>query len=369
MKQIRFVILFIVYFCLTGVGPEPAGDRPPHNVIILIGDGMGKEQIKAARYYLGAAALSFEDTPYAASVITRSADDIVTDSAAAATAIATGHKVNNGVLSVAIPGNGKDLETILEYFAGRGKSTGLVTTTSITHATPAAFGAHVPARAGEKEVVRDYLKQTRPNILFGGGAHGMNRAAASAEGYTVISNRDELLALMKDARLGYYSGQFGNSHLPYEADGLGSLPHLREMTAAALKILSQDPDGFFLLVEGGRIDHAAHDHNIQRLVPEVIEFSETISLVLQQAAAMKDTLVIITADHETGGLQVTADRGRGRLPDVVWTAQAHTGVNVPLFAFGYGAAAFHGQIDNADIAALIKAAGYVEEQRTALPVN
>jgi alkaline phosphatase len=263
----------------------------PRNVILFIGDGMGFEHVKAAGMYANGVdgSLSFEVFPYQGEMTTFSADSSITDSAAAATAMATGFKVNNGVVSMAYPGDGSELETLLEYFKNRGKSTGLVTTTYITHATPAAFGAHEPDRANLSEIGIDYLNQTRPNVLFGGGANGMSSVSAEQAGYTVVSDRSEM-ELLDTENITFVYGQFGNTNLPYEYEGLGPLPHLSEMTSTTLEILDNDPDGFFLMVEGGRIDHAGHANDIARNVFETVEFSNAVEKAIDWAQKRTDTL-------------------------------------------------------------------------------
>ncbi|MCC6932851.1 MAG: alkaline phosphatase [Deltaproteobacteria bacterium] len=189
---------------------------------------------------------SFENFPYQASVTTYSANSAITDSAAAATAIASGRKVNNGVVAMAIPGDGADLESLQEYFQLRGKSVGIVTSTDISDATPAAFAAHETSRNNYAQIVTDYLDQTRPDIIFGGAGNGMTTLAAQAAGYTVVTDRMELQALNTETAASI-SGQFGIGNLPYEYDGLGTLPHLQEMVYSALRILDNNPNGFFLL--------------------------------------------------------------------------------------------------------------------------
>jgi alkaline phosphatase len=272
---------------------------------------MGFEQIRAAGIYANGVdgTLSFEAFPHQAELTTYSASSSITDSAAAMTAIATGFKVNNGVISIAYPGDGSELETLLEYFRDIGKSTGLVTTTYITHATPACFGAHEANRASLLEIATDYLNQTRPNVLFGGGDNGISISSAEHAGYTVVTDRAEMQSLDPD-NITMVSGQFGNTHLPYEYDGLGSLPHLSEMTLKALEILGNNPDGFFLMVEGGRIDHAGHANDTVRNVIETVEFSNAVEVAVDWAQEHLDTLIIVTADHETGGLTVLQNNGR-----------------------------------------------------------
>ncbi|MDE0043079.1 MAG: alkaline phosphatase [Candidatus Poribacteria bacterium] len=320
------------------------------NVIFCIGDGMGFEKVKAAGMYAHGAAgtLSFEAFPYQGEVTTHSADSSMTDSAAAATALATGFKVNNGVLSTALPGDGRELYTLLEHFRDQDKSTGLVSTTFITHATPAAFGAHNPSRGNLEEIAGDYLNYTRPNVLLGGGGNGMSAATAEAADYTVITDQQGLLTL-DTKNLSRVSGQFGDTNLPYEYDGLGDLPHLSEMAATALDILARNPIGFFLMIEGGRIDHAGHSNDIERNVCETIEFSKTLRVVMDWSQGRNDTLIIVTADHETGGLQVLENNGAGNFPTVSWTTEGHTSTNVPVYGWGPNAERIGGLMDNTDL--------------------
>jgi alkaline phosphatase len=341
----RFAVLVVAVCAL--IVPEVALSAEPKNVIICIGDGMGSEHVKAARYYNGGE-LSFETLPYQGLQTTYSADNAVTESAASATSLATGVKVNNNVVSMAYPGDGADLETVLEYYRDRGRRTGLVTTTYVTEFTPGAFGAHVPYRYDSLGIAYDYLHQSRPNVLFGGGGHGMTSWGAEQAGYTVVTDAAELLALDADAET-YVSGQFGISHMPAELDGVGSLPHLSEMTQVALDILDNDPDGFFMMMEGGRIDHAGHANLIEHDVFETLEFANSVQVVMDWAAGRTDTLVIVAADHETGGLTVEADNGAGNFPTVTWSTTDHTAADVPIYTWGLNARTVSGVMDNTEV--------------------
>lgn len=345
----------------------------PKNVILLVGDGMGPQQIKAAGLFAHgkAGSLFMETLPHRAEVVTCPFYTIpasakspatwpaeVTDSAAAATAMATGHKVDNGVLSVAIPGDGKPFETVLKMMADQGKMTGLVTSSYLTDATPAAFASHVKNRGGQIEVIAGYLGQYKPNLLMGGAATDKKATfdAAQAAGYTVVKNREELKAL-KAAPGAHVLGLFGTGPMCYEYDyatkaknDYDTLPHLSEMATAALDILAAEPKGFFAMIEGGCIDKACHANNLPRAIAETIEFDKTIKIVMDWAAKRNDTLVLIVADHETGGLQVTKDNGEGKLPGVKWTTgSSHSGANVILFAAGPGSEKVAGTLDNTDI--------------------
>ncbi|MEW6774820.1 MAG: alkaline phosphatase [Bdellovibrionota bacterium] len=316
-------------------------------MILFIGDGMGEVQVEAGAYFAGRR-LSFENFPSEGRLATFSANSLVTDSAASATAMATGEKVGNRVLALRIPGNGEPLPTLLEIFQTKGKLTGLVTTTFITHATPAAFAAHEPDRELYEAIFQDFL-ETSPTLFLGGAGteSAVTSTGALAAGYAVVTTRDELLALPLETVKIW--GQFGEGHMPYEADGLGNLPHLSEMTLAAISRLASGPDGFFLMVEGGRIDHAGHDNDEGRLVREVTEFSNAVQVAENWAAGRTDTLLLVTADHETGGLEVLLDKGAGNVPEVSWSTTGHTGDPVPLYAWGQNAELVSGTLDNTDV--------------------
>ena len=334
--------------------------RSPKNVIFCIGDGMGFEAVKAAGYYAYGETghLSYEMFPYQAEMRTYAANTPMTDSAAAATAMATGHKVNNGVISMELPGSGVPLKTILEIFKAEGKLVGLVSTTYITHATPAAFAAHNPNRNNLSDIAHDYLHLTRPNILFGGGGNGLSEKDAQDAGYTVVTDREGLFDLNTDAEM-HISGQFGDTNIPYMFDGTNDLPYLSEMVSVALNLLSNAKDGFFLLVEGGRIDHAGHSNDIERNILETIEFSKTVRTIFDRVSHRNDTLILVTADHETGGLQVHKNNGQGCVPEISWSTGGHTVSNVPLYAWGVNADRISGLMNNTD---LVKVAGYPPNQ-------
>lgn len=339
------------------------------NVIIMIGDGMGYEQVKGARYYAGQP-LAFESMPYQGVMQTASASSIgreddaefFTDSAAAATAMATGIKVANNVISLEEPGDRHELETILEFMQKQQKSVGLVTTTFMTHATPAGFGAHELQRSSYDEIGQDYFTQTKPNVLFGGGGNGVTPAMATDAGYTVVETKAALMDYVANAsgKPGYISAQFGLDHLPYMsewADKGTTYPTLSEMSTAALDILDNDESGFLLMIEGGRIDHAGHGNDLQNNVLETVEFSNTAQAVLNWAQGRDDTLIILTADHECGGLTITQDNGAGEIPEGTWTTGNHTNVNVPIYSWGVNGDLINGvTVDNTDVYHIIRAA-------------
>ncbi|MBN2323971.1 MAG: alkaline phosphatase [Spirochaetes bacterium] len=325
----------------------------PKNVILCIGDGMGFEQVKAAGIFENGTegSLSFESFEYQNDMTTFSASSAITDSAASATAMATGHKVNNGVLSIEIPGDGSELETLVEFLSQRGKRSGLVTTTHITNATPAAFGSHEQSRTYYEAIALDYVGSSKPNVLFGGGGFGITTEMTNSAGYHTVTDKADFLATDPTGSI-YYSAQFGTENMPYMYDytpGTYPYPELSEMTEKALAILDQDPDGFFLLVEGGRIDHACHDNNIEYAIYETIEFEDAVDRVLEWMEGRSDTVLIITADHETGGLSVTSNNGQGEFPTVTWSTGYHTGVEVPVYLSGSDENIVFGDFDNTHI--------------------
>ena len=321
---------------------------PIRNVILCIGDGMGPGQVAAAHCFAGTN-LVFETFPFQSLATTVSAEGEVTDSAAAATALSTGYKVYNGVVCLALPGSGRELETMVETFKKLDKGTGLVTTSYLTDATPAGFGAHAYNRYADEAVIAyDYLWRTRPNVLFGGGSYELDMGEVLAAGYEVATDAASLLAL-RGSRAEHVAGLFGYGPLPFVYDGLYDLPSLSQMTEVALGILGRDPDGFFLMVEGGLIDHACHGNDVERCVTETLAFNEAVKSAAAWAANRTDTLVIVTADHETGGLAVVTDNGAGVLPEVSWETGEHTAAPVAIYAWGVNAALVTNVVDNTQV--------------------
>lgn len=311
--------------CAAAAAADPAA-----NVILFIGDGMGPEHVAAARCFKGAP-LCFEEFPQSALVDTDSLDGL-TDSSAGATAIATGTRVSMWTYGERVS---SPLPTILEYFRANGRRTGLATTDYLTAATPAAFATHAYDRDDTAQIAEDHLRLTRPNVLLGGGGYDLDPESAWAAGYDVVTNAAEL-AEVDPAATPFLCGQFGPGQMAYEYDGIGDQPHLRDMTAAALAVLEQEPAGFFLMVEGANGDHASHNWDLDRMVPEILELDAAVQTAVDWANARTDTLIVVTADHETGGLTVTADNGEGVLPDVEWTDTWHTQTPVGCWAWGPG---------------------------------
>lgn len=354
MKQIKLLVLLLLLLSSCKNFSNRIPELPSlctRNVILIIADGMGPEQVKAAGYYgFGeSGSLSFENFPSKSKMTTYSQNLFITDSAASATAMATGEKVFNGVLSMDIPGSRNNLKTVLEIAAENGMSTGLVSTAFMTHATPAAFAAHTESRSNYEEIGKQYLNLSRPNILFGGGHESLTKTAAQDAGYEIVSDARGLKSLV-DPGPGYYMGAFGDGHMPYMYDGPGDLPELSDMALKALDILEENDKGFFLMIESGRIDHAGHANDLIRNIYEVLELSDTVEKILEWADNRRDTLIIVSADHETGALSVLKNNGTAVLPDVKWGSRGHSYRKVPVYLWGDRAEELAYKIkDNTDI--------------------
>ncbi|MGG4555245.1 alkaline phosphatase [Paenibacillus humicus] len=299
------------------------------NLIVLIGDGMGPAQVSAARYFQqyenNVKSLNLD--PYYVGQATTYADrgedggqivsGIVTDSASAGTAFATGNKTYNAAISVSNEDVSRPFASVLEAAELNGKSTGLVTTARITHATPAVYASHVRNRDNENAIASQYL-DSGIDVLFGGGESFFltkeekgKRSDKNllpefeAKGYKVVKTGQNLGKLSaKDSKV---LGLFGSSHVAYVPDRTAEVPSLAEMTSKALEILSANENGFAIMIEGGRIDHAGHANDLPTMVQEVIDFDEAFKVAIEFAKKDGNTSVVVTADHETGGLSLSRD--------------------------------------------------------------
>lgn len=332
------------------------------NVIIFIGDGMGTEHIKAGGMLAngGAGTLSFESFPHQSSLTTSNSLNGITDSAAGATAIATGVKVINTVVSLAT--DGTPLTTLLELHKADGKSTGLVTTSYMEDASPAAFGAHELSRANYDDIVDDYLTGSRPNVLFGGGGIFFSPLTAAAAGYKTVTDLSTMQSLDTETT-SHIAGAFGFGEIAplgsYNYDE--TLPSLAEMTTTALKVLDNDSDGLFLFVEHEGSDTHSHNNNTtgspEAAIRSVVELSDAVQAAVDWAANHPNTIILVTSDHETGGLTVTEETPvAGQMPATSWLQTSHTSNQVPVYAMGIEAGQVALLQENTDIFHVLKPA-------------
>jgi alkaline phosphatase len=328
---------------------ETVGPRA-QSIVVLHCDGCGFEQILATRMYLNGntAPLLFERFPAHAQVVTTAAFDTVTDSAAAATAMATGHKVDWGVVSMEIPGDGSPLPTVLEWHQKLGRSTGLVTNwTAIDDASPAAYGAHASSRWDRMAIGTGLLSRasgSHPNVLMGRAGAYVTADAASQEGYAVATDARALRAVDPE-RTRFLAGLFADD----------ASPTLPERASAALDIVSRNPKGFFLFVETEGTDEGGHANDLDTVIARMVEFLDTVQTVLVWAERRPHTLIVVLSDHETGGLTVTETRPKaGVVPAHAYAATGHTAANVFLFALGPGSETASGVLDNTAVFPLLK---------------
>jgi len=312
---------------LAGCGSlEIRGDEgeEARSVIFLVADGMNTGTWTLADYYLQHRSKQRTEWVqlYQQNAVTRalmetcSANSRVTDSAAAASAWSTGVRIDNGAINFAP--DGSELEPIHRRVQQSGRSTGLVTTTRVTHATPAAFAANVKVRGEEDTIARQYLER-EVDVLLGGGeknfsaltrADGVDlKQQYQAAGYQLLQSRDQLLN-MGEERAKRLLGLFWPSHLPYSIDRnqqpeiAQQVPTLAEMMRRALSTLEQNRHGFLLQVEGGRVDHGGHGNDVGAIVHDQLAFDECIAVAREYSQQHPETLVIVTTDHGCGGCQL-----------------------------------------------------------------
>jgi alkaline phosphatase len=299
----------------------------------MIADGFGPAGLTMARDAQGRPLAL--DGIVTGLVHTASADSRITDSAAGATAFAAGVRTNNG--AIAVDTAGLPVATILEAAQDRGMATGLVATSSITHATPASFAAHVHSRSEEVKIAGQ-LVNSAVDLLLGGGRQffvpspdGRREdgrdliAEAHLAGYQVVADRDEMFAVDSVPILGLFS----ESHMPYEIDRRDDKqPSLSDMTRHAIRLLSEDPAGFLLVIEGSRIDHAAHVNDAAAMLAEILAYDEALRHVLEFANTDGSTLVVSVADHETGGMTLGRDGVYSWSPEILSQVKRSSGAIV-----------------------------------------
>ncbi|MGW8208322.1 MAG: alkaline phosphatase [Syntrophobacteria bacterium] len=389
LSALLFLSLLLILASFTAKKEYQIKSGPPSaakNIIFMVPDGMGLANVTAARIFKHGSEgenLYLETLSTIGYQRTHSADSSVTDSAAAASAWASGDKFRNGEISCHDDDQDGKCEstpgpTILETAKDKGKSTGLVVTSTVTHATPAAFGTHVSSRYCENEIARQYIQVTEVDVILGGGLNHFNStdtqadkcgtfgnfiADAENKGYDVVYTGKELdSAVAKGSKkiLGLFTLKGKTPELfrvnPAEYYSKEE-PTLPQMTAAALKVLEKDEDGFFLLVEGSQIDWANHRNDVAYQVGETLAFDHAVQRVLdwinEKPSRRQHTLLIIVPDHETGGFAINDTSGGkyqpGDLVHGAWATTDHTAGDVLIWSQGPGSEYLGRAVDNTDI--------------------
>jgi len=351
-KSFAIIIVSILILCSFGFpGSYAYKKRNAKNIILLIGDGMGVSHIYAA-ITANHGHLNIEKCKNTGFIKTYSASHYITDSGASATAMSTGKKTYNGACGV----NADSLpeETILEIAEEHGLSTGLVATSSITHATPAAFIAHQKWRSMYEEIAADFLKTDIDVFIGGGRDHFIKRndgvdlvLKLKEKGYKVLFEMDSVIKVDS----GKLAGLVADMHLPPYRDRkkIRREDMLPDATQSAINILSKNENGFFLMIEGSQIDWAGHANKTEYVIAEMLDFDRAVGKALDFAEKEGNTLVIITADHETGGMGINDGNFSEGTVNAGYTTKSHTGVMVPVFAYGPGSEEFRGIYENTDI--------------------
>ena len=342
--------------------PPPSGPQvelaKPRNVIFLIGDGMGLPQITGAMYMNNNISV-FERFKNIGFHKSGASDNLVTDSAAGATALASGVKTYNG--AVGVNPRKESVPTLLEMAEQKQMATGLVASSSITHATPAAFIAHVAGREEVEAIAADFL-DTPVDLFIGGGMDYFSRRKTddrdivtelTAKGYRITNFIDQdiqQLDITTDKNIGYFTANTEPLPVTQGRD------YLLPATNKAIEFLDErSPNGFFLMIEGSQIDWGGHANDANYVVKEMHDFENIVAAALDFAARDQSTLIVVTGDHETGGFAVQPG---SKLNDiqVAFTTKSHTALMIPVFAAGPGAEAFRGIYENTAIFDKIKAA-------------
>ncbi len=323
----------------------------PKNIIFLIGDGMATAQVSAHIYWSGIGKSIFEQFPVVGFHKSHASDYLVTDSAAGATAFACGEKTKVGAIGV-LPPDERPCKTILEELDAQGMATGMVTTCTATHATPASFISHLELRALTEEIAAEYLK-TNFDCLIAGGEQLFNQR------YDKINLLDSLRAKGYVVRRGTnfrklpLDGSKPFVHFTHEMEpptASGGRTYLPPATKLACEFLQKRSDkGFFLMVEGSQIDWACHTNDKSWLKAEMADFDLTIREALRFAMQNGETLVVVTGDHECGGLALASQGNSKKYFTPTFSTLVHSATMVPVYAFGPGASLFSGVYENTEI--------------------
>lgn len=355
MRKTGLLVLLTSAFMMTYAGNESAGDSKPRNIIFLIGDGMGLSSVTTTFYY-GDQQSVFSHFQEIGLIRTSSATHKVTDSAASGTAMSSGTKTYNG--AIGLDTTGLPVKNITEVVSELGWNTGVVATSTISHATPASFYAHARSRSME-ELISSQLLVSEIDFFAGGGINTFTQRQDSLDLISIGADRGFVIDTTALAAPGTldptrkYGFLLAPGGMPSMPDGRGDF--LPEATTLAIDHLSGNDKGFFLMVEGSQIDWAGHANNTIYLVEEMLDFEKTIEAALDFARKDGNTLVVVTADHETGGVSLSAkhdpETGRDDYAEIgiTYATGGHSATLLPVFAFGPGAEEFKGIYENTEL--------------------
>lgn len=347
--KLSSVLFFLVGGCISGLTAQDSlktvsnpPKKTPKNVILMIGDGTGLAQWYAAQstqkdnlqVFQMAQAIGFSKTS--------SSSSFITDSGAGATAISIGEKTFNKAIGV--KKDSTSAFTLSEILHVEGYSTGVIATCGLTHATPASFYAHQPSRYMEREIAQDFYGGFI-DVAAGGDYTLFDTARLKKAGYSCYNYQKIKGSDIKDNRYVLFYDTV--KEVKKFADGRG--PFLRNATMKAIESLSSNQKGFFLMVEGSQIDWGGHDNDLNYVITETLDFDTTIGMVANWAKINGETLVIVTADHETGGLSLTGYDKVNKHTEGSFSTKEHTAIAVPVFAFGPGSEEFIGVYENNEI--------------------
>ena len=346
--KIKFKIYFLVILPIFLVGEvHSKTSGKPKSIILFIGDGMGVAQVTTA--IMNNVGSNFMRFTNGGLILTASTNSWITDSAASATAISTG--VNTYNKAIGVDADQNNLKLLVDYASEAGKSFGIITTSSITHATPAAFYSNNLWRNEEYDIALQ-LSESEVDVIIGGGFKYFlpeNENGKRKDGrnllnemkdrkFSVVFDMEDLMSLDK--------GKTDKvvALLAYDAIDKEKNPSqkLADMTAAAIQILNKNENGFFLMVEGAQIDWKAHDNEYDKMLFQLEDFNEALGVALDYAETDNELLILVTADHETGGLTLLQGWAKSMEFKEQWSTNGHSGSMVPLLATGAGSERFGG---------------------------
>lgn len=338
-RKQQFLVLTFLLMLLPAMAV-----KHPKNVIFLIGDGMGLAQTYSGMVH-NKAPLTIESFRHIGLVKTYSASHFTTDSGAGGTALATGVKTKNGMIgmnpdSIAV-------ESILHLAEKNNLATGVVSACAVTHATPASYVAHQINRNMYEAIAADYLNVDIDVFIGGGKKYFSNRTSDDRDLISELKTKNykvvESMSQLKSVQKGKVAGLLFEDHPPAMPERGNFLP---DATASALSLLKQNRKGFFLMVEGSQIDWAGHDNDAARIAKEVVDFDKAVKAAMDFAIKDGNTLVIVTADHETGAMSLLDGNLKAGEFKAAFSSGNHSGIPVPVYAFGPGAEEFTGFMQN-----------------------